>query len=93
MEDISHQNNRQPCLNCYTLYVLSVCILIGLLVRFVFWLVRVTPRLAMAGKENFCIDMKGDTPRVCVGYRQQSVPTAFERTRVMHGKSRISLHG
>lgn len=56
-------------------------------------LVRVTPRLAMAGKENFCIDMKGDTPRVCVGYRQQSVPTAFERTRVMHGKSRISLHG
>ena len=65
------------------IYMLPVCILIGLLIRLALWLIRVMLRLALwLGKENFRLDMEAGDACVCAGYFRQSVPAAFGRIKV-----------
>lgn len=66
------------------IYMLPVCILIGLLIRLALWLIRVMLRLALwLVKKTFVLIWKLVTLAcVCAGYFRQSVPAAFGRIKV-----------
>ena len=65
------------------IYMLPVCVLIGLLIRLALWLISRNAAVGiMAGKENFCLDMEAGDACVCAGYFRQSVPAAFGRIKV-----------
>jgi len=69
------------------IYILPVCILIGLLIRFALLAYSRNAAVGiMAGKESFHLDMEAGDACVCAGYFRQSIPAAFGRIKVELGK-------